>query len=131
MEDARIMSNRISTLVGGVKGLFVSKPGFDVLTTDKANLQFEINSTVSRIIGQGTLNLPAGTDSVSVPLSGTNGRTPFVSIFVTWKVATGTQANVWQWGVNYTVTSTLLTVTADNNNSDQVITYILFTDTVN
>lgn len=44
---------------GGVNGIFVSKPGFDALTTGESNLNLSISQKVSNVLRQGVVGSSA------------------------------------------------------------------------
>ena len=106
---------------GGAHGLYISKPGHDVVTTGESNLLFSSDWTSLQIVRTGTLNVPnGGSAAFSIPVD--LGFRPAIMLVpefelflgpginikadiearVTYNSNTNFSAYVWADGVNYT-----------------------------
>lgn len=96
---------------GGQYGLWVSRAGYDVLTTADSNMLFSMSGSFLQILQQGTFSIPIGTNPVvNIPLSGTNGVAPYVFIYIKEAYNNGTRAYLYNNSSDVTVTSTNLNI---------------------
>lgn len=87
------MANRV--VMGsarGAIGLWVSKPGFDVLTTADENLLFSMGGRLTTVLASGSVSFAPNSagSTINIPLA-TNGRTPMIDIRYAVKVGAGTE----------------------------------------
>lgn len=87
------MSQRVLLgVLGGVPGLYVSKPGFDVSTAAPNQLLLSPESKIANIIDSGVINLGALTTSGSSTVTLTSSLSSFSNLqvsFVWWGVDSG------------------------------------------
>lgn len=122
------MANRIC--VGnrnGTYGLFVSKPGHDVLTTADANLTFDSRVPSVWVVTRGSVSIPANQNSASVAFGGMTA-TPIIEInrqvyyqgYNQWFIT----ATTGRWIIS--ATASALTFTRNGEMGDSVFNYVIY-----
>lgn len=106
------MSNRVlAGNRGGVYGLWVSKSGFDVLTTATENLLFDSTSSTVRVLAKGSVYFAANgsnVQNISYGMTGPAGSGPVFRVLRLGSLSDGmNQALLF----DYSVTSTGATIT--------------------
>jgi hypothetical protein len=112
-------------------GLFVAKPGYDVLSCGDANMLFSMNGDFSRVLAQGTTTFGANTTgTINIALSGTGGYIPLVQCYTVVQSPTGGQVTCISYSyMNYQITSSNLAITLTQNvTANLIVTYIVFVD---
>lgn len=132
------MTNRILLGNGrGATGLWVSKPGHDVLTTGEGNLLFSMNGRISSVLTSGSVVFPvnAAGQVRNIPLSGTGGVTPIVNIQGSYRINSGTEvteAGALTYGATFSVSSNNIQIAmGENINYQTSFYYIVFLDNIN
>jgi len=123
------MANRV--VIGnrnGQYGLWVSKPGYDVLTTSSSNLLFDMSGSVLQIIQSGEFSVSGTTN---IPLSNTGGITPLVIVWSKVQTYYGSTIQSFPDKFNVNVTATTLTISlASGFSGTHTGTYIVFGESV-
>jgi len=126
------MTNRI--IIGqkniGEYGLWVSRLGYDVLTTSDSNLLFSMSGAYLQVLQQGEFTIGSGTNPyLNISLSGTNGISPFVYVFIKDSYDVGTRVYNINASMNVVASSSNLNIALDGYHSSTTQgSYICFYD---
>ncbi|MNS35884.1 hypothetical protein D3C86_1710600 [compost metagenome] len=122
------MANRICLgNRNGTYGLFVSKPGHDVLTTADANLTFDSRVPSVWVVTRGSVSIPANQNTASVAFGGMTAipiieinRQVFYEGYNQWFIT----ATTGRW--NISATASALTFTRNGEYGDSVFNYVIY-----
>lgn len=109
----------------GVSGLFVSRPGYDVLTTDDANLMFDSRNRGIWVHSRGSIVFPAGVKTRTIPIVGLSFQpiVEFCNSYISdyWGGQIVYSTYMEAWSIN--VTSSQLTMTTTLSFTSPVTIY--------
>lgn len=110
----------------GVSGLFVSRPGYDVLTADDANLMFDSRTRGIWVHSRGSASLAYGQTSITIPIVGLSFQ-PIVEFSKTyisdyWGVVNSNYMEGW----NVSVTSSQMTLTTTQTYTSHTLNYVIY-----
>lgn len=123
------MTNRVILgQKGGNYGLWVSKAGFDVLTTTADNMLFDMSGSLLQIIQSGEFTVNSTTN---IPLSNTGGVTPIAMIWNKTQTYYGATGSLNPLFFDISVTSSQLSISlASGFTGTYTGTYIVFGETI-
>tara|TARA_B100000745_G_C20151387_1_gene394755 strand:+ start:503 stop:874 length:372 start_codon:yes stop_codon:yes gene_type:complete len=123
------MTNRV--LIGdrnGSQGLWVSKPGYDVLSASHDNMLFTMAGRILQIIQYGEFTVSSTTN---IPLSNTGGSTPTVLIWHKFQSYYGATGYLNPDYFDVSATSSQLSISVGSGFSGTYTgTYIVFSETL-
>lgn len=122
------MANRICLgNRNGTYGLFVSQPGYDVLTAADANLSFDSRMPSVWVVTRGSVSIPANQNTASVVFGGMTAvpiieinRQVFYQSYNQWFIT----ATVGRWIINTTASG--LSFTRNGETGDSIFNYTIY-----